>query len=714
MAGTILKLGYTNPLTDTFGAHPILGSVIDLNDGGMFTLASPAGLEISAPPRSLLLAGNIRTQGEIATRAIVRHNRTVTARLIVGPAASSTALIASIRNLLLWLAAPPSLPITLQYQPFNASTPLYLDVVGASHNLPADEGQWLRGQFEPLTISLLTRPGLRDSRVTLQNLVANPGLEQPSTAGFVGFTDTFADANLYATQAGSNPTAGSINNAYPDVVMADAPLRFYRMGESSGTTLYDASGSGVPLTTSGSPTLGVTGPISGDTNDKAVSFASASSQYAASATTTGLPSGAQAFALECWVKYAAHPATTQDVLTLGDRDAGAGHGHFVNITTTGFVNAGDGTHTVASNAALSTGAWHHLVVVHDGVTLKMYIDGVAQTATSSYAPATSYVGSVPFGIACVGTGTSHGTPASFFDGQLDEVALYGGTAPVPSAARITAHYNAGNAGTGMGTSSNSLTLPSGARVALGSPAWSSLNTWQIRLRYTVGGTYRFYLHYTDASNYLRATLTQTSLTLEHTIAGVTTTLATTTIGLASNVWYWLRLTQFPSAPGEVADVQASLYNDGNIAGTLALASAVTLGPVPSQDAITALSGRPQIEASGASLILGGNIASQHSVSLFGPGGWQLDASSAGGSVGSAAWEGQQQSTVNTYPSGPVSSFGAGRIDAPPAGAWDILYHGYNGGTPTGSWAIPCATGQQLAGSLWVKSNGLAGSASLSL
>ena len=89
MAGTVLKLGYTTPLTDAFGAHPTLGAVIDLNDGITFTLASPDGLEIPAPPRSIVLAGNIRSQGEIATRAITRHNRTVTARLFVGPASSS-------------------------------------------------------------------------------------------------------------------------------------------------------------------------------------------------------------------------------------------------------------------------------------------------------------------------------------------------------------------------------------------------------------------------------------------------------------------------------------------------------------------------------------------------------------------------------------------------------------------------------------------------
>ena len=214
MTATVLQLGYGDPLTDAFGAHPTLGSVLDLNDGVTFTLVSPDGLQAPAPPRTLVLAGNIRSQGEIATRAITRHNRIVTARLLVGPASSSAALIAAIRNLLLWLSAPPAIPITLKYQPYNASTPLYLDVVGASHNLPTDEGQWLRGQFEPLTISFVTRPGLRGSRLTLSNLVPNAGMEQPSKSGGSGgaplfppvFDDTFANVNGYAVQAGGAPT----------------------------------------------------------------------------------------------------------------------------------------------------------------------------------------------------------------------------------------------------------------------------------------------------------------------------------------------------------------------------------------------------------------------------------------------------------------------------------------------------------------------------
>lgn len=279
MAGTILRLGHTNPLTDSFGAHPSLGAVLDLNDGLTFTLASPDGLEMPSPPRTLVLAGNIRTQDEVATRSITRHNRSVTARLLVGPSPNAAALIASIRELLQWLAAPPQTPITLQYQPFNASTPVYLDVVGAAHNLPSDEGQWLRGQFETLTLTFTCRPGLRGDRMTLQNLIPNAEMEQPGKAGIPVFNDGYASANPYVLKAGAAPTLGAVTNNYPDVVSADAPLRYYRLSEASGSTAFDVSGASQHGRYQASPTLGVTSPIFGDSNDKAVTF-NGTSQYA--------------------------------------------------------------------------------------------------------------------------------------------------------------------------------------------------------------------------------------------------------------------------------------------------------------------------------------------------------------------------------------------------------------------------------------------------
>ena len=58
---TTLKLGWTNPLTDQFGAHPTFGPVLDLNDGSTFTLVSPDGLELPPPPRTLVATGTGNT-----------------------------------------------------------------------------------------------------------------------------------------------------------------------------------------------------------------------------------------------------------------------------------------------------------------------------------------------------------------------------------------------------------------------------------------------------------------------------------------------------------------------------------------------------------------------------------------------------------------------------------------------------------------------------
>lgn len=175
---TTLKLGWTNPLTDQFGAHPTFGPVLDLNDGTSFSLVSPESLELPPPPRTLVAAGNIRTQGERVTRAIYRHNRKAIARLILGPSASGSALTATIRGLLDWLGGPPNIPITLQYQPFNGTAPVYLDVVGCAYEIPADEEMWLRLQMEPIELVFLARPGLRGDRITLDNVLVGPGFRR--------------------------------------------------------------------------------------------------------------------------------------------------------------------------------------------------------------------------------------------------------------------------------------------------------------------------------------------------------------------------------------------------------------------------------------------------------------------------------------------------------------------------------------------------------
>jgi hypothetical protein len=195
---TTLKLGYTNPLNDTFGAHPNFGGPLDLNDGQTFVLVSPDGLELPPPPRTLVPAGNIRTQGERVMRSVYRRNREVVARLILGPGSSYSSLVPSVRSLVAWLSGPPLLPLTIQFQQTGAAAPVYLDVVGCAHDIPEDESQWLRLQFEPIELVFICRPGMRGDRVTLQNLVNNPGFDQGSGPAVVVFNDSLANSDAYS------------------------------------------------------------------------------------------------------------------------------------------------------------------------------------------------------------------------------------------------------------------------------------------------------------------------------------------------------------------------------------------------------------------------------------------------------------------------------------------------------------------------------------
>ena len=172
-------------------------------------------------------------------------------------------------------------------------------------------------------------------------------------------------------------------------------------------------------------------------------------------------------------------------------------------------------------------------------------------------------------------------------------------------------------------------------------------------------------------------------------------------------FYWIRVTQFPwpapSATVAPPYLMASLFNDSAGAVGSLVANGALAGPAV--DGATALSGRLQIEAVGASLQIGGAFSGIHTVSLFGPGGWQTipQAGSATG-FSSGAWE---QGASNSLSTGPATSFGAARVDLAPAGTVDFEWRVYTDGSPTGTWAIPVRTaGESIGISVYSRSSGL--------
>ncbi|KKM17709.1 hypothetical protein LCGC14_1673060, partial [marine sediment metagenome] len=103
------------------------------------------------------------------------------------------------------------------------------------------------------------------------------------------------------------------------------------------------------------------------------------------------------------------------------------------------LNRGNVAAIVSSTSTITDTDWHHVVATKTGATSLLYIDGVDVTDTVTDST-------------MVNTGTAFHigrrvtASDSFFDGSLDEVAVY---PSVLTPAQILAHYNAGITGRGL-------------------------------------------------------------------------------------------------------------------------------------------------------------------------------------------------------------------------------------------------------------------------
>ena len=519
------------------------------------------------------------------------------------------------------------------------------------------------------------------------------------------YSTVLSGARVTAHYNASTPVVLAIGpaNTYPDIVFANGGAqRFYRFGlGDSGTTALDIAGGGNAGTTHGSPTTGTAGGISGDT-DTAYTLASASSQFI-SCPTTGLPIGNNPFTIHVWYWFSANPAATSTIAGYGGSGA---HGSVaIWIDTSGKLNADfNGVGGIIAALASSLSTWHHAALTWNGTTLTLYQDGASVGTPTT--PGAGTIAASPV----LNWGSNFGGSGLFWNGRIDEGVF---VSSALTSTQVSNIYTAGHSGA-TGTLANAASLPSGGRVAFGSPKWAAVNTWNFRLRYTTSEVLTAYLHFTDGNNYLACQVAAggSNFFLNHRIGGVSNTLASATVPLQHEGYYWLSFTQFPTVAGNAPYLQAILSydNNGNIGAAIATLTSAA------QDAVTAEVGAPQFGVSGAACIFGGPPAGGgNAVALFGPGGWTFQpVSGGGGTTGqcSGSWD---QTAANTYPGGPVTSFGCARVDLAPAGTVDTCWRLYLGGAPAGSWAIPiAAAGDVLGVSAYVKSSGLSASALLRL
>lgn len=214
---------------------------------------------------------------------------------------------------------------------------------------------------------------------------------------------------------------------YPEQVLADSPIGYWRLGEPSGTTAADASGNGHDGTYT-SVSYGQTGALATSSDTAIKTDYLAGTVEIADNDVFDLTGD---FTLECWAKQgtsvdAIHKMAVASSTILFRWRFGNSVVDLAQYSGT--------LKTVAATAPLNSDQWNHIVVTKSGTTVTHYKNGVANGSGTISGTIAASLDPVRIG---------YNSAADTYGGSyVDEFAVYN---TALSAERIAAHY-----ATGMG------------------------------------------------------------------------------------------------------------------------------------------------------------------------------------------------------------------------------------------------------------------------
>ncbi len=241
----------------------------------------------------------------------------------------------------------------------------------------------------------------------------------------------------HAAVTGTGRATHSIQ-AYSAAVLADAPIVYYRMNETSGTTAADSSGHGYNGTYGSSVVLGNASLVTGDVAPTFPGGTSSAAKVLRSSSNAALaPTGAMS--VEFWVNVPSSVTTNSQILwSQSFANGNASQPGYISLESgtppffTMQINTSNGLVSIYPAAVL--GAKNHIVMTWNGTTLTGYVNGVVADSATGSGSLVNYTS--PY------TGFTFGGPSDAhtgFTGSVGEFALYGTALP---AARAQAHYNA--------------------------------------------------------------------------------------------------------------------------------------------------------------------------------------------------------------------------------------------------------------------------------
>ncbi|MFD5277259.1 PKD domain-containing protein [Pseudarthrobacter sp. NPDC058362] len=233
---------------------------------------------------------------------------------------------------------------------------------------------------------------------------------------------------------GSVAPAGS----YAGQVLADNPVNYWRLGESSGATAVDLAGRDDLVVRPG-VTFGAAGALNGETNT-AAAFNGTADAVAGSPTLVSRPGS---FTTEAWIRT--NSISGGRIIGYGNTVTGvsADYDRHVYMDNLGRIFFGvrpagsTGTRlTVNTTLVFNNNLWHHVVATLGPNGMQIVVDGTVRAGRTDVTAAWPFDGYWRVGGDNLSNWPSRPT-SRYLTGQIDDVAIYPGVLPL---SRIQAHY----------------------------------------------------------------------------------------------------------------------------------------------------------------------------------------------------------------------------------------------------------------------------------
>jgi hypothetical protein len=214
-------------------------------------------------------------------------------------------------------------------------------------------------------------------------------------------------------------SASEINQLYN---FAPGPSGYWKLDESSGTSVYDSSGNALTGTATG------TTPGSNGKYGKARTFtADSTNNYVTFGDPTALQITGSAVTLEAWIKTTDTNSAAEGIVTKWETSESgkAAYALMADEYSSGqprFYIFTSASTALTATTAVNDGRWHHLTGVYDGSNMLLYIDGVLNNSTAKTGNIASTSRSAMLGTLSSAVGGSQANEG--FPGNMDEVKIY--------------------------------------------------------------------------------------------------------------------------------------------------------------------------------------------------------------------------------------------------------------------------------------------------